>query len=190
MRTVLLRRTSSMVGVAIGATWLGVAIHSAIAHTPIPGPFITLQAITRLPRALGRPAAAWPPRVVPAGRVSYWLWTAGATYMIGLLSGLTKQIRLAWRARRRRSPATEATAFASIRDLAPLIITEHDPDRVAFASMEKRALATESPTRPLARRSRENWTGPGAVAFIGGTNATRVDGVTAIIERQPSPLIV
>ena len=190
MRTVLLRRTSSILGVAIGATWLGVGIHSAIAHTPIPGPFITLQAITRLPRALDRPASAWPPGMVPTGRTSYWLWTAGATYLFGLLSALTKQVRRAWRARRHRSHGAEANAFATVRDLAPLLLTEHDPERVAFASMGKRVLATESPTRPLDRSSRENWTGPGAVAFIGGTSATRADGVTAIIERRPSPLIV
>ena len=190
MRTVLLRRTSSILGVAIGATWLGVGIHSTVAHTPIPGLFVTLQAMTRLPRALDRPAAAWPPGMVPAGRTSYWLWTAGATYLFGILSGLTKQIRRAWPARRRRNPATDANAFATVRDLAPLLLTEHDPDRVAFASMGKRVLATESPTRPLDRRSRERWTGPGAVAFIGGTQATRADSVAAIIERQASPLIV
>ena len=190
MRTVLLGRTSSILCVAIGATWLGVAIHSTVAHTPIPGPFVTLRAMTRLPRALNRPTAAWPPGMVPIGRTSYWLWTAGATYLFGLLSGLTKQVRLARRAHRRRSDGTEATAFASVRDLAPLVITEHDHDRVAFASMGKRVLATESRTLPLDRRSRESWTGPGAVAFIGGTGANRADGLTAIIERQQSPLIV
>ena len=190
MRTVLLRRTSSILGVAIGATWLGVAIHSTIAHTPIPGLFVTLQAITRLPRALDRPAAAWPPGMIPTGRTSYWLWTAGATYLLGLLGGLTKQVRLALRAHRRRSHGAEASAFASVRDIAPLVLTEHGPDRVAFASMGKRVLATESPTRPLDRRSREHWTGPGALTFIGGTSATRADSVAAIIERQPSPLIV
>ena len=190
MRTVLLRRTSSILGVAIGATWLGVSIHSTIAHTPIPGLFITLQALTRLPRALDRPAAAWPPGMVPTGRTSYWLWTAGATYLFGLLSGLTKQMRRAWRARSHRSHGAEASASASVGDLAPLVLAEHDPDRVAFALMGKRVLATESPKRPLDRRSREHWTGPGAVAFIGGTNATRADGVTVVIQRQPSPLIV
>ena len=84
----------------------------------------------------------------------------------------------------RRRPRLQAS------ETSPLVLTEHDPDRVAFASMGKRVLSTESPTRPLDRSSREHWTGPGAVTFIGGTSATRADSVAAIIERQPSPLIM
>ena len=172
--------TPILVGAAIAGglgavVWLGAALAAIVHGEQLDGGFgDAIHAGVRLPQTLADPREAWPQtadRAALPGPFLYWLSTALVATALAGLAVLGVRVWRASRERGRVRLGVETRArFATIRDLAPMVVAKPVPSRrFVLGRVYGRLVATEDRTAaPTSRRRSAVRRGDrGSVAVIG-----------------------
>lgn len=173
---------------AIGTVWLGAVLALLTAGEPwLPGITAAVDAVPRLVAQPTEPAAAWPQSYaehLPAV-AQYWMCTGVA----GLVHATVGAFALRWWWRRPRAGTERRTplgvdsnaAFATRRDLKPILIRRPTTGRFIVARHGRSVVATEPPPNPNQRTRGRRAGSPGAVALIGpsrsGKTTAAINGI-------------
>ncbi len=180
-----------------GIIWAGAELASFIRYrkffpTSIK---ITLDAITKLPKTMGRPEQAWPSSyagLLP-GPVLYWFSTfvvfAVAIALAVVLVRVFRSPRDTLDKRERLGVKTNAR-FATKRDLRPLLVKSPPPDRLLLGKFGRKYVVTEAHRTPKSKPGRDVRNGRGGVAIVGPSRSGKSTLAKRQIEHWGGPAII
>lgn len=169
---------------AFGCTvWAGAALSAWTVGQDFPAGFgDAVDAGIRLPSHVSDPASAWRPPIGGSlpGPAVYWPLTGAVALVmvVALVAALRIFRRRVGTAQRQPLGVDARSRFATVRDLAPMLIRRPETGRFVLGRVGRRLVATEKPSR---RRRRGRASDRGAVALIGpsrsGKTTAAVGGI-------------
>ncbi len=176
-----------------GAVWAGAFLAALAGGQQLDATFsMALEAAVALPSNASDPAQAWPPEVQASlpGLVLYWAATAlAAAVIVSTIVVAVRLFRLKVGTVERRPLGVDARArFASLRDLAPLLIRQPERGRFIVGRFGRRLVATEVPHHGRGRRSRPG--DRGAVALIGPSRSGKTTAAIGGILEWEGPAVL
>lgn len=196
---VLVFAAACAVGAVGVVVWAGAALAAALSGGGLldAGLADAVRAAAALPGRLAEPSTAW---TAPAsdqlpGPWWYWASTALAVATAAMSGGAV----LRWRAIRRASGPVRLrrlgvrgdARFATVRDLAPLVLRGPKRGRFVLGRVEGRLVATEDRRlAPAGRRGRRRQGDRGAVALIGPSRSGKTTAAISGILEWDGPAVL
>jgi type IV secretion system protein VirD4 len=176
--------TAAVALLVVGFTvWAGAALSAWTVGQDFPAGFgDAVDAGIRLPAHMSDPASAWRPPIGGSlpGAAVYWPLTGAVALVtvVALVAALRIFRRRVGTAQRQPLGVDARSRFATVRDLAPMLIRRPETGRFVLGRVGRRLVATEKPSR---RRRRGRASDRGAVALIGpsrsGKTTAAVGGI-------------